>query len=130
MECHLILSNGVPCVHDEAICQFFGHMFIPEFIWKKNLSLIRHGIAHICPGSHYFYPAADSSLHTVSTAYHFFRKERSGINGFFFFPNEHLKSFGVQLKWTLPLQKRDWEGSSMCFNSESMNYGRLFNHFF
>lgn len=36
MECHLILSNGVPCVHDEAICQFFGHMFIPELIWKKT----------------------------------------------------------------------------------------------
>lgn len=52
----------VLCPHSTS-CQFLGHMLIPESIWE-NPSSIRHSIAQMSLGSHYFYPAADSSLHS------------------------------------------------------------------
>lgn len=98
-KCYWVFSSDMTCAQAQAICQFLGHMFIPEFIWE-NSSLIRHGIAHVWSGSHHFYPAVDSSLHTqfpVTTI----SSDNKGPEIVFVSPNEHEGLLEFSIKWTM-----------------------------
>ena len=110
-ECAWVFPSAVPCAHTQVICRWFEHMLTLEFIWE-NPSLIRHGFAPICLGSHYFYPAADSSLHTqfspTTISSHTKCPEPN------FLSNEHLKS--LQAQWKQALKEKKW---GECMNSDS-----------
>lgn len=87
------------------------HMLTLELVWE-NPSLIRHGFAPVCLGSHCFYPAADSSLQiqfsptTISS--HTKCPEPN------FLSNEHLKR--LQAQWKQALKEKKW---GECMNSDS-----------
>lgn len=112
--CALVFPSGMPCAHTQVICRWFEHMLTLEFVWE-NPSLIRHGFAPICLGSHYFYPAADSSLHTQFSPTTISSRTKCPEPNFL--SNEHLKSLQAQWKWAL--KEKKW-GECMNFDSDEL----------
>lgn len=114
MECALVFPSGMLCAHIQDICRWFEHMLTLEFVWE-NPSLIRHGFASICLGSHYFYPAADSSLHTQFSPTTISSRTKCPKPNFL--SNEHFKS--LQAQWKQALKEKKW-GEYMNSDSDEL----------